>query len=234
MALVRFLLISRKGWGTSGIGCLDDSVEVEHDGVARLITEIQEVESDASRLPLNAGDEFADLYIVLDGVDMDDIVGTGVAGTKTGVEFQFYVETIGCHFPLLPSVAWQKLHPTDKTGGEEQTRIVDIHQAIIIDKVLFVEIGELVVLDVTVAVGFLGKPALDGGAKDRGGVLHGFEEGALSQLCFRLLVIDLRRTATTEGFSKASVKDTVAYSTRLFDDGWFDFGHCFYCLVPLI
>ena len=57
-------------------------------------------------------------------------------------------------------------------------------------------------------------------------MLHGLEDIALSELCFRLLVVNLRRTATTECLTEAGVIDAVADGTRLFDDGWFDFGHC--------
>ena len=67
------------------------------------------------------------------------------------------------------------------------------------------------------AVCFFGKPALDDGTKERRGVLYGLEERSLPQLRIGLLVVDLRRTATTEGLSEANVIDTVANDARLFD-----------------
>ena len=75
---------------------------------------------------------------------------------------------------------------------------------------MLVEVGELVVLDMAVFVGFLGESALDDRAKNRGSVLHSLEEGALSQLCFRLAVVDLCWTATAEGLAEACIKDAVA------------------------
>lgn len=64
------------------------------------------------------------------------------------------MEAVGREFPLLPSVAWQELHPTDKARGEQQTGIVDKHRAVLVGEMLFVEVGELVVLDMAMAVGF--------------------------------------------------------------------------------
>ena len=51
---------------------------------------------------------------------------------------------------------------------------------------------------------------------DIGGI-GGLEERSLPQLRIGLLVVDLRRTATTEGLSEASVIDAVANDARLFD-----------------
>ena len=90
---------------------------------------------------------------------------------------------------------------------------------------MFVDAGKLVVFDATVSVGFLGEPPLDGGAEERGGVLHGLEEGALAQLRFRFLVVDLRRAATAEGLAEAGVEDAVADGAGLCNDGWFYLGH---------
>lgn len=177
MAFVGSLLVSRKGGDAGGVGGLDDGIEVESRGALAVgvVAEVGEVESDASRLPLDAGDEFADLNLILDGVDVDDIVGTGVTGTKAWVEFQFNTEAVGRDFPLFSSVAWQKLHTANKACGEQQTGIVDNHRAVLVGEMLFVEVGELVVFDMAVTVGFFGEAALDGGAEERGGVLHGLE-----------------------------------------------------------
>ena len=125
------------------------------------------------------------------------------------------MEAVGRDLPRLPAVAArEELHAADKTGGEQQSGIVDMHLAILIEEMLLVEVGELVVLDVAVAVGFLGEAALDGGAKERVGVLHGFEEGTLPQLRLRLTVVDLRRTAAAEGLPEAGVVDAVADDAR--------------------
>lgn len=53
-------------------------------------------------------------------------------------------------------------------------------------------------------------------------------------MCVGLLVVDLRRTATTEGLAEAGVEDAVADSARLFDDGWFDFCHCIESVIALM
>ena len=50
-----------------------------------------------------------------------------------------------------------------------------MHLAILIYKMLLVEVGELVVFDMAVFVSFLGESALDDGSKERGGMLHGFK-----------------------------------------------------------
>lgn len=140
VAFVGPLLVSRKGGDAGGVGGLDDGVEVEGGSALAVgvVAEVGEVEGDASRLPLDAGDEFADLNLILDGVDVDDIVGTGVTGTKAWVEFQFNMEAVSRDFPLLPSVAWQKLHTANKACGEQQTGIVDNHCAVLVGEMLFV------------------------------------------------------------------------------------------------
>ena len=166
------------------------------------------------------------------------------------------MEAIGREFPLFPSVAGQEFHPTDKARGEQQMGIVDKHRAVLVGEMLFVEVGELVVFDMAMAVGFfifddvslarhseqvlsalalrnVGKAALDGGTEKRGGMLHGLEESALSELRFRFLVVDLRRTTTAKGLAEAGVIDAVADGARLLDDGWFDFCHCIESVIAL-
>lgn len=116
MALVGFLLVGGKGRDTGGVGGLDDGIEVESRGALAVgvVADVGEVEGDASRLPLDAGDKFADLHLELDGVDMDNIVGTGVTGTYAWVETKLDMEAVGRNLPLFPSVAGQELHTTDK------------------------------------------------------------------------------------------------------------------------
>ena len=219
MILIGLLLGGGEGGDAGGVGGFDDGVEVEYDGAVRLVAEVGEVEGNEPRLPLDSGNEFADPHLELDGIDVDDIVGTGVAGTQAGVEGEFYVETVGRRFPLLSMVARWELHPADQPCGEPQAGIVDGHRAVLVGEARFVDAGELVVLDATASVGLLGEPALDGGTEERGGALHGLEEGALPQLRFRFLVVDLRRAATAEGLAEAGVEDTVADGAGLFNDG---------------
>ena len=227
MVLVGLLFVWGERRYAGSVGGFDNGIEVEHNRVACLVAEVGEVEGDLRSVPRHAGDEFANLHIELDGVDEDNIVGAGVAGTRTGVEAQLYAETVSRQFPLFASVTRQELHPSDKAGGEQQTGIVDMDGAILIDETLLVEAGELVVLDVAILVGFLGEAALDDGTEERGGVLHSFEKGTLPQLRLGLLVVNLCRTATAKGFAEAGVIDTIVDSAGFLDDGWFDFGHNF-------
>ena len=117
VVFVGTLFVGGEGGDADCVGSLDYGVEVE-DGFVRLVAEVGEVEDGLAILPPDAGDKLADLHIELDRVNVDDIVGTGVAGSQTWVEFQLDMEAVGREFPLLPSVAGQELHPTDKTRGE--------------------------------------------------------------------------------------------------------------------
>lgn len=123
-----------------------------------------------------------------------------------------------------------KIHPSDRTGREKQTRIVNVNDAIFIDETLLIETGKLIVFNMPVTVGFAGESALDGRTEERGGVLHGLEESTLPKLCLRLAVVDLRWSATAEGLAEAGVEDTVADGAGLFYDRWFYLCHCFCCL----
>lgn len=78
--------VGRKGWDIGGIGGLDDGVEMECDGIACLVVEVGEFEGNAAKLLLDAGDEFADLNIELNSIDVDNIVGAGVNGAWAGIE----------------------------------------------------------------------------------------------------------------------------------------------------
>ena len=135
---------------------------------------------------------------------------------------------------MFATSARKKVHSSDKAGGEQQTGIVDADGAVFVCEALLVEVGELVVLDMAVLVGFFGEATLDDGTEERRGMLHGLEEGTLPQLRLGLLVVDLHRTATAEGLAETCVIDAVTDGAGLFDDGWFDFGHCSYCIVPLV
>lgn len=148
---------------------------------------------------------------------MDNIVGTSVAGTHARCKTHLDMESV--------NTALGKIHPADRTGREEQTRIVNVNNAIFLDKALLVahfishyssvfagipETGEPVVFNMPVAVGFTGESTLDGGTEERGGVLHSLKEGSLPQLCLRLAVVDLRWSATAESLAETGVEDTVA------------------------
>ena len=113
-----------------------------------------------------------------------------------------------------------KIHAGYRAGGENQAGIVDMHRAIGVGEALLVDFGELVVLDMPVSVGFLGEAALDDGAEDGGGVLHGLEERPLPQLRLRLVVGERRSLAAAELLAEAGVEDTVADGARLLNDGW--------------
>lgn len=86
VVLVDTFLIGRESGDAGGVGGLHNGVKVEPDGIARLVAEVGEVECDAVGLSLNAGDKLANLHIEFYGVDMHDIVGSGMAGTQAGVE----------------------------------------------------------------------------------------------------------------------------------------------------
>jgi len=76
-----------------------------------------------------------------------------------------------------------------------------------------------------VGVGHLGEAALDDGAGDGGGVLHGLEERTLPQLRLRLVVGERRGLAAAELLAEAGVEDTVADGACLLYDGWFYLCH---------
>lgn len=248
VGLVGSFFIGRKGGDASGICCLsaitlfhlgisqaslalrstfttpNDGVEVEsRSGLTiGVITEVGEVESRITLISADAGHELTDFSLELHGVDVDDIVGTGVTGAHARCKTQLDMESV--------NTALGEVHPADRTGREEQTRIVNVNDAIFIDEALLIETGELVILNMSVAMGLTGESTLDGGTEERGGVLHGLEKSTLAQLRLRLAVVDLRRTATTEGLAEAGVEDTVADGAGLLYDGWFYLCHCFYCL----
>ena len=113
-----------------------------------------------------------------------------------------------------------KINAGYRAGGENQAGIVDMHRAVGVGEALLVDPGELVVLDMPVGVGLLGETALDDGAEDGGGVLHGLEERTLPQLCFRLVVVERCSLATAELLAEAGVEDTIADGARLLNDGW--------------
>ena len=118
-----------------------------------------------------------------------------------------------------------KIHAGYRAGGENQAGIVDMNRAVGVGEALLVDAGELVVLDMPVGVGFLGEAALDDGAEDGGGVLHGLEERTLPQLRLRLVVGERRSLAAAELLAEAGVEDTVADGASLLYKGWFDLCH---------
>lgn len=134
-----------------------------------------------------------------------------------GVELKLYMQTL--------NMAIGKTHRGYRAGGENQAGIVDMHRAVGVGEALLVEPGELVVLDMTMGVGLLGEAALDDGAEDGGGVLHGLEERSLPQLRLRLVVGERGSLATTELLAETGIVDTVADGARLLYDGWFHLCH---------
>ncbi len=137
--------------------------------------------------------------------------------TAAGVELKLYMQAIG--------MAIGKIHAGYRAGGENQAGIVDMHRTVVVGEALLVDPGELVVLDMPAGVGFLGEAALDDGAEDGGGVLHGLEERTLPQLRLRLVVVERRSLAATELLAQSGVIDTVADGARLLYKGWFDLCH---------
>ena len=107
-----------------------------------------------------------------------------------------------------------KIHAGYRAGGENQAGIVDMNRAVGVGEALLVDAGELVVLDMPVGVGLLGEAALDDGAEDGGGVLHGLEERTLPQLRLRLVVGERLSLATAEQLAKAGIDDTLVDARR--------------------
>ena len=223
MALVGFLLVGREGGDAGGVGSFDDGIEVKSDRFVALVAEVGEVEGNTGGPPLNASHQLADLNLVFDSIDEYHIIGIGMIDVDTGVELEFHMQSI--------DAATGKLHPGDRASGEQQARIVDTYHALLISEAPLVEAGELVVLNVPMTVGLLGEAALDDRAEDRGSVLHGLEKGSLPQLRIRLVVGERFGLAAAEPLAEAGVIDTVADGTRLFYDGWFDFGHISECII---
>ena len=81
MVFVGFLFVRGESWYAGGVSGFDDGVEVINDGVGGFFTKVGKVEGNIAGLPLHAGDKFTDLHLKLDSVDMDNIVGTGMAGS---------------------------------------------------------------------------------------------------------------------------------------------------------
>jgi len=118
-----------------------------------------------------------------------------------------------------------KTHRGYRAGGENQAGVVDMHRAVGVGEALLVDLGELVVLDMPMGVGLLGETALEDGAEDRGGVLHGLEERTLPQLCLRLVVVERCSLATAEQLAEACVIDAITDGACLLYKGWFDLSH---------
>lgn len=217
MVLIGFLLIGGECGDAGGVGGLDNGVKVEGYGLVGLVAEVGEVEGDTGGSPLDTGHHMTDLQLELDGIDKDYIVGIGMIDVAASVELKLYMQAV--------DMTTGKVHDSNRTGGENQAGIVDMHRAVGIGEALLIDSGELVVLYMLVGVSLLGEAALDDGAEDGGGVLHGLEERTLPQLRLRLVVVERLGLAAAELLAKASVKDTVANGACLFDEGWFDLCH---------
>lgn len=140
-----------------------------------------------------------------------------MSGTAAGFELKLHMQAVGMEIG--------KTNASNRAGGENQTRIVDMHRAVGVGEALLVDFGELVVLDMPVGVGFLGEAALDDGAEDGGGVLHGLEERPLPQLRLRLVVIERLGLAAAEQLAEACVIDAITDGACLLYKGWFDLCH---------
>ena len=182
MALVGFLLVWGEGRNTGSIGCFDDGIEMNGDWFFGFLAEVGQVEGNAGSSPLGTGHELANLHLELDSIDEDYIVGIGMIGSDVGLELKLHMQAIG--------MAIGKIHAGYRAGGENQAGIVDMHRAVGIGEALLVKPGELVVLDMPVGVGLLGKATLDDRAEDGGSVLHGLEERTLPQLRLRPIVVE--------------------------------------------
>lgn len=181
------------------------------------LAEVGQVEGDAGSSPFGTGHELADLHLELDGIDEDYIVEVGMIGSDVGLELKLHMQAI--------DMAIGKIHAGYRAGGENQAGVVDMHRAVGVGEALLVDFGELVVLDMPMGVGLLGEAALDDGAEDGGGVLHGLEERTLPQLRLRLVVGERRSLAAAELLTETGIVDTVADGTGLLNDGWFDLSH---------
>lgn len=80
MGFVGSFFVGGEGGDASGICRLNDGVEVEgwRGLTAGVIAEVGEVERHTTIRSADAGHELADFGLELHGVDMDDIVGTGM------------------------------------------------------------------------------------------------------------------------------------------------------------
>ena len=141
-----------------------------------LVAQVGEVEGGLSGLAFYTGHKHAYFGLRGDGIDVDDIVGTGFVGGGVGGEGQLDVETIG--------VASGEGDRGQGTNCELQGGVVDGDFAVGIGEALFVEARELVGLGVALAMGVLGEAALQHGTIEGCGLLGGLEDGALAQLRF--------------------------------------------------
>ena len=214
---VGLLLIGGESCITGGIGGFDDGIEVKRDGLVGLVAEVGKVEGDACCSSLNTGHELADIHLILNSIDEDQIIGIGVGGIAAGIELEIHMQAV--------NATTGKLHTGHQTSREQQTGIVDMDHAIVVGEALFVDAGELVVLDMAVAMGFLSETTLDGGAEDRRGVLHSLEERTLPKLRLRLVVGERFGLASAEQFAKTFIEDAVINGAGHFNQGWFYLCH---------
>ena len=214
---VGLLLIGGESCITGGIGGFDDGIEVKRDGLVGLVAEVWQVEGDTGNLPFGAGHKLTDLYLKLDGIDEYHIVGIGVSDVKAGVKLEFHMQVVNA---TIGKTYWGY-----RTSGKYQTRIVDMYHTVFVGEVLLIDAGKLVVLNMPMGMGLLGKTPLDDGTKDGGGMLHGLEECTLPQLRLRLVVVKRPGLAAAELLAKASIEDTVTNGARLLNEGWYYLCH---------
>ena len=158
MVFIGAFLGGRKSWNAGGGGSLDDGVEVKSRGCFATggIAEVGEVEGGLTRLALDAGDKFAYFDVRLDGIDVHNIIGAGVAVVETRGEVPLNVQAVAVEFYAI--------HAGDGASGEQKAWVVNADDTVLVNEALLVDVDELVVLDASVAVCLAGKATLDGGA----------------------------------------------------------------------
>lgn len=84
VGFVNSFLVGGEGGDAGGICSLNDGVEVEGWGwlTVGVITEVGKVESRTAVHSTDAGDELTYFHLEPHSVDVDDIVGTGLAGGR--------------------------------------------------------------------------------------------------------------------------------------------------------
>lgn len=202
MLPVCLLFGSGKGRNECG-GCrFNDGVEIERYGIGGFLAEVGEFKADMLSMSFNAGDKLADFHMWGDGVDMDDIVGTGFGGIEAGTEGKFDTKAVG--------TAAGKLNYGQRATGKEQGGIVDADGAVFVHEMVFVESRKIVSFGHAVFVCFLGEAALQDGAIEGRRGLPRLEECPLAQLSRRLAVVILRWKLAGIGAAEAGVVNLTA------------------------
>ena len=171
---VRFVLLllgGREGGDVGSSRSFDDGVEVEPDWriAIHLLAEVGEVKGGLPVLTADAGHQLADLHLRLDGIDVDDIVGTGSVVTHIGTKNELYMEAVG--------MTAGDMHFGQRTLGDKQGGIVDMHFAVVIHEAVLVQTREKVGFGQPRGVSLLGEAVLEDDAEEGRGLLACLEEG---------------------------------------------------------